>query len=575
MSRRIRTAALCLSLAALAASLLATAPTAGAVSPVCGGAPPPPPPDCYTAFGATGTGAGQFNDPLGVAVDQKGVVYVADSGNARIQKLAFTPVGGVITGSFLGEIGPTVPGGTNLVTPFGVAVDNPKVQTDDPNVYVADPGTGHVQKLAPDGSFLLDFGVFGNPIGIDVDATGHVYVTDNGTGKDIVAKFAPDGTLLNVYGKPGGGSGSGPGEFDNPQDVSIDPTGDIYVADGNNNRMQRLSPTGAFVSQTTGLSDPAGLHHALELTGPTTLVDRMWITARGSDQFFKLDETGAIIQTEGGTGTAVGEFTDPYGLAADCDGNVFVADSTNDRVQRLGDLNTPPCSPPDNTTSPQLAGQAQVGSGLALDPGDWTGSPDPRISYRWQRCSTDQAISCGDIAGERGPPGGLTYTVTDADRGFRLRAVVIGANVDGVVAEATDMTPRVPTVPINPLPPTPPPNPAPPRSGGSSSVPTKVTRTGLATFTVDCPPTGARTCQVFGDLVARGKKGFVTLASVSGEVPFDDSDGFRLALTKRGRSLLKQVSRKAVLRVSVDGVRLLTDQVRVTRKDIKQFRPGG
>jgi hypothetical protein len=571
VSRRLRTGALGLSLAAAVLSVLAITPSASAQSPVCGGTPPPPPPDCYTAFGASGNGPGQFDDPLGVAVDQKGVVYVADSGNSRIQKIAFSEVGGVITGSFIASIGPSIPGGgTNLSVPTGVAVDNPKLQTDDPNIYIADQD-GHVQKLGPGGSFKVDYGVFGNPVGVDVDAAGHVYVTDNANDKEIVAKFTNDGTLLNVYGKPGGGPGSGPGEFDNPQDIATDPAGDMYVADGDNNRMQKLSPTGAFISETTGLSDPAGLHHALELTGPTTLVDRMWITARGTDQFFKLDDTGAIIQTEGGAGTAVGEFMAPYGLAADCDGNVFVADSGNDRVQRLGDLNTPPCSPPENTVSPQLIGQPTVGSGLVLDEGTWTGSPDPRLSFRWQRCTTNQSGSCGDIAGERD----LDYVITDADRGFRLRAVVIGANVDGIVAESTDMTPPIPTVPITPLPPAPPPNPPAPRATGGNTVPTTVTRTGFATFTVDCPPTGARSCEVFGNLVARIKKGFVTLASVSGEVSFNDSEGFRLQLTKRGRSLLKRRKVKAILRVNVDDQRLLTERGRASRKNIKQFRPGG
>jgi sugar lactone lactonase YvrE len=558
--------------AAAVVAALAIAPAgAGAASPICGGTPPPPPPDCYTAFGSNGTGPNNFTDPLGLAVDQKGVVYVADSGNSRIEKIAFSNIGGVITGSFIGTIGPTVSGGTNLSTPFGVAVDNPKVQTDDPNIYVADPGPDKVQKLAPNGSLLLDFGVFGNPIGVDVDATGHVYVTDNATSKDIVAKFAPDGTLLNVFGKPGGGSGNGPGQFDNPQDVSTDPSGDIYVADGNNNRMQRLDPTGAFISQTTGLSDPAGLSQALELTGPTTLVHRTWITASGSNQFFKLDANGNIIQTEGGTGTAVGQFTDPYGLAVDCDGNVFVADASNDRVQRLGDLNTPPCTPPTNTRSPQIAGQPTVGSGLALDDGDWTGSPNPELTYRWQRCSSDKAASCGDIAGQRG----LTYTITNADRGFRIRAVVVGANVDGIVAEATDMTAQIPTQPITPLPPAPPPNP-PTTLGGSpnTSLPT-VTQTGFASFTVNCPVTGATSCNVLGDLVAQTKRGFITLASVTGQVPFSNSQSFTLQLTKRGRKLLARGLRaQAVLRVTVDNQQLLTVPLRVNRGTIKRIRSG-
>ncbi len=516
----------------------------------------------FSAFGTSGGGPGQMDDPLGVAVDQKGVVYVADSGNSRIDKFSNT-------GAFIGTVGPTIPGGTDLQVPTGVAVDNPANQGDDPNIYVADQN-GHVQKLSPTGSLLLDFGTFGNPVGVDVDAAGHVLVADDGSGKDIVAKFAPNGTLLNVYGKQGGGPGSGPGEFNDPLDIATDPAGDIYVADGGNDRMQHLDPTGAFVSQTTGLSDPAGLDHALELTGPTTLVDRLWITGRGSNQFFKLDDTGTIIETEGGPGTGLGQFSSPYGLAVDCDGNVFVADSSNDRIQRFGDADTPPCSPPDNTRSPELAGQPQPGSGLALDPGDWTGSPTPRLSYRWQRCQSGDPLSCGDIAGQRG----LTYTVTNADRGFRLRVVVIGANVDGIVAEATDMTPPIPTVPITPLPPAPPnPPPIPPAPPAPS--PPTVDRMGFSSFTVSCPLSGQISCEVLGQVRGRSGRRAVTLAAVSGAVRFNESGSFRLRLTKLGRRLAKHgYSAKAVFRVLVDGDQIFRSGLRFNRAAARRIGGG-
>lgn len=517
----------------------------------------------FSAFGTTGDGDGQFDDPLGVAVDQKGVVYVADSGNSRIEKFSNT-------GTFIGSIGPNVPGGTNLQVPVGVAVDNPTNQTDDPNIYVAD-ADGHVQKLSPTGTLLHDFGAFALPVGIDVDATGHVLVADNGPSQQIVAKFAPDGTLLNVYGKQGGGPGSGPGEFNDPLDIATDPAGDIYVADSNNNRMQHLAPTGAFVSQTTGLSGAAGLDHALELTGPTTLVDRVWVTARGSNQFFKLDDTGAIVETEGGSGAGLGQFNAPYGLAVDCDGNVFVADSANNRIQRFGDTDTPPCTPPDNTSSPALAGQPQVGSGLALDPGTWTGSPTPRLSYRWQRCTSGDPASCGDIAGQRG----LTYTVTDADRGFRIRAAVVGANVDGIIAEPTDMTPPIPTVPITPLPPAPP-NPPPTPPAPPAPSPPTVDRTGFSTFTVGCPLTGQISCEVLGQVRGRSGKRTVTLAAVSGEVRFNESGAFKLRLTKRGRQLAKQgYHSKAVFRVLVDGNQIFQAGLRFNRAAARRIGGGG
>ena len=539
---------------------------AAAASPACPGGIPvaPPNPPCFIAFGSPGSGAAQLLNPRAVAVDQKGFVYVADSGNSRIQK--FTNLG-----AHVGSLGPSIPGGTNLSTPTGVAVDDPPSPADDPNIYVAD-ANGHVQKLSPTGAFLKDFGTFGQPVGVDVDDVGHVLVTDIGTGKHILATFTPDGTLLNVFGVPGGGPGSGPGQFNTPRDVATDPTGDLYVADAGNNRMQRLAPTGAFLSQTTGLTGAAGLDHAIELvTG--NLVDRLWVTAPGLNQFFKLDSTGTIIQTEGGAGAAVGQFSGPYGLSVDCDGNVFVSDPGNGRVQRLGDSDVPPCSPPGNSVSPSISGQAQAGSMLTLNPGTWTGSPTPALSFRWQRCASLDPASCGDIAGQRN----ATYQVTDADRGFRLRAVVVGANTDGTTAEATDMTAVVPPVQIAPLPPSPPGNPPPTlQAPPAQPVLPAVTRTGIGTFTVSCPVSSGFFCEVSASLTAKSRGKLRTLASTEGSVNFNQTQPFALQLTKVGRNLLKAGLRgSGVFQVTVDETQVFTANVRLGRNLIKRLGVSG
>jgi hypothetical protein len=428
-----------------------------------------------------------------------------------------------------------------------------------PDIFVATEGNQKVLRLNSDGVQLTDYGVFANPTSVEVDEANHVWVTDSTD--DILVKFALDGTQLAVYGKPGGGPGNLPGEFNNPLDVATDPPGDTFVADNLNSRVQKLDPFGSQIWQITGagVGQPAG--YDFDLTG------QGWVTDNLNDVFSERNPDGTIDGAPiGGPGTGLGQFDGPFGIAVDCVLNVFVVDTGNNRVQRYGTVQQPPCVAPFNTRSPALAGQPQVGSGLALDPGTWTGTPTPALSYRWQRCTSTSASSCGDITGERG----LTYAVTEADRGFRLRAVSIASNTEGTVAEPTDMTPVIPLVPITPLPPTPP-NP-PPTPPSPNTAPATVERLGFARFRVDCPVTGRVSCEVRGSVIGGGAPGLATLAVAGGAVPYDTSRVFKLRPTKRARSLVAGgYDESGILRVVVDGQRRFSGRMRINRGTLKRF----
>lgn len=194
--------------------------------------------------GSAGTKkAPQFTDPEGVAVDGQGNVYVADTGNHRVQKLSKT-------GKRLAVWGRKGSGGANGQAPLfnlptAVAVDAQN------NVYVTDTENDRVQKLSPQGKRLAAWGTtgtggsngqapqFSNPQGIAVDAAGTIVVADSGNNR--IQVLGTNGKRIAAAGTQGsGGSAGGAPQFDYPSGVAIDAAGTIFVADSTNCRIVKL-----------------------------------------------------------------------------------------------------------------------------------------------------------------------------------------------------------------------------------------------------------------------------------------------------------------------------------------------
>jgi sugar lactone lactonase YvrE len=208
-----------------------------------------------STFGGYGQGA--------IAFDASGNFYVVDTGNYRIQK--FGPDRRFLTA--WGEKGKEH-GQFYGVT--DIAVDRQD------RVYVIDAGRGDFPGEAPaiqvfdtDGRFLAAWGDHGSepgqlidPIGLDIDANGDVWVADLGNNR--VQQFTPDGTFLTAWGE----SGSKEGQFYNPTDVAVDAHGRIWVSDWSNHRVQVFAPDGTFV---TAWGDE-GKFSERPMLGPNSLV---------------------------------------------------------------------------------------------------------------------------------------------------------------------------------------------------------------------------------------------------------------------------------------------------------------
>ncbi|MGO0059996.1 Ig-like domain-containing protein [Brevibacillus fluminis] len=292
--------------------------------------------------GDAGSGLGEFNQPSGVAVDSSGNVYVADSGNHRIQKLTASTNTWNEWGKADGYAGN---GLGEFASPSGVAVDSSG------NVYVADYGNHRIQKLTistntwsewgkADGYAGSDLGEFTKPFGVAVDSSGNVYVTDSGNHR--IQKLTISTSAWSEWKTSDGGPGSGLGEFHTPAGVAVDRSGNLYVADYGNHRIQKLTAAENIWSQwcaTTIVSGsllgefnvPSGV--AVDSSGNMYVVDainnRIQKLSGSTNTWSEWKKIG------GGAGSDLGEFSMPFGVAVDSSGNVYVADYGNNRIQKL------------------------------------------------------------------------------------------------------------------------------------------------------------------------------------------------------------------------------------------------
>jgi mucin-19 len=245
-------------------------------------------------------GVERFYTPNGLTVDSVGNVYVADQANQRIRKI--TPAGLISTVAGNGTTTFADGTGTNATfnQPTGVAIDSSG------NIYVADRSNNRIRKITSAGVVTTFAGssagsangtgtnaTFNAPRGVTVDSEGNVYVADGGN--NCIRKITPEGVVTTLAGGTSGSlNGTGTNaRFWNPQGVAVDSSGNIYVADRSNNRIRKITSAGVV----------------------TTLA-------------------GNTVGYQDGTGTNA-LFNQPYGITVDSAGTVYVADTLNYRIRKI------------------------------------------------------------------------------------------------------------------------------------------------------------------------------------------------------------------------------------------------
>jgi sugar lactone lactonase YvrE len=281
-----------------------------------------------SALGSLGTGNMQFNHPADATVDNEGNIWVVDSANNRVQKLDALK-------GYVAQFGSAGSGDGQLNAPSGIAHDA------EGNLWVVDTGNNRVQKFNEKGEYLAQFGSYGTgpgqfkaPAAIAVhQESGAIFVGDRGNHR--IQRFTKDGAY---YGQSGA-FGSGDGWYISPNGIAIGgPAGgfgySLLVADGGNNRVQRLTPTGAFLGKFGSSGSGAG-----QLDRPGAVeVDSMgnvWVGDQNNSRVQKFTQNGELLTQFGSSGSGAGQFSLswPMGIAIDSKGTLLVTDTQNNRIQ--------------------------------------------------------------------------------------------------------------------------------------------------------------------------------------------------------------------------------------------------
>ncbi len=392
----------------------------------------------YGSADGTGSGA-RFYYPAGVAADNAGNLYIADTDNHTIREIV-AATGAVNTLAGLAGVSGSADGtgsAARFNSPSGVAVDGSG------NVYVADTLNNTVREVTPSGVVSTLAGtpgssgsmdgtgaaaLFNGPQGLAIDSAGILYVADtnNDTIRKVVLTTGGVTTIAGLAGSSGSADGLGSAaRFNAPLDVAVDTAGNLYVADADNDTIREILPSGQ-VSTLAGLAGNSGAADgtgsaarfnspsavAVDLSGNVYVADtdnftiRMLVPVTG--QVSTLAGLAGTSGSADGAGSAALFFA-PAGIAVDSSGNLYIADTDNDTI-RLGLLAAAPAiqAQPQSQTVP-------TGSSALFSV---TATGHPALTYQWYfngaAISGATASSYSLASAQSGNAGSYTVTVTNA-----------------------------------------------------------------------------------------------------------------------------------------------------------------
>lgn len=320
-------------------------------------------------FGTNGSGDGEFDFPKDVVILGDGKIVVTSQNSQKVQIFNSS-------GAFVSSFGVLGTDQDEFEQPQYLAKDSSN------NIYVTDTSLKSIQKFSSTGTFISTIrnsstanGKFTRPEDIAYDSVGNLYVLDNGSTEARVQKFTNSGTYIStvltqvdlgnsvyhmrisddlIYTSHGygvkvwnldgtlnfefGAPGTGDGEFDQARGIGVDSSGNIYVSDYFNNRVQKFDSAGNFILSFGAQGSGDG-----EFNGPETVfisdTNEIYVA---SEQRVQVFNTLGVFQKEiSSSGEDLDQFaTRVGGMAIDIDGNLHVAEIDRNRVMVFDNTDT-------------------------------------------------------------------------------------------------------------------------------------------------------------------------------------------------------------------------------------------
>ncbi len=346
----------------------------------------------------------QLSGLQGIAVDSNGNLYISDRVGSRIRRISplgiITTIAGTGTNGYSGDNGPA--GSAQLYNPYGIAVDGSG------NLYIADSNNFRIRMISTSGTITtvagsgaVGFAGDGGPatkalvdgvFSVASDAAGNLYFTDTFNSRvrlvstvGIIATVAGSGLM----GNGGDGRLATAAQLNQPFGVAVDGSGNLYIADRNNNKIRKVS--GGIIATLAGngslsysgdggaaitaqFNQPCGV--AVDASGNIYIADTNNSAVRVVSNGVQVATIAGneIAGFSGDGGQAIGaQLNGPFGLAVDAAGNLYIADTGNSRVRKVtpgGIITTVAGGGSANPDDGGLATSAQlsVPRGIAVDP---------------------------------------------------------------------------------------------------------------------------------------------------------------------------------------------------------------
>jgi uncharacterized protein (TIGR03437 family) len=414
-------------------------------------------------FGGDGEPAtsAQLSLPEAVVVDSAGNLYIADTFNVRIRKVTTAGTISTVAGTgTLGFNGDNIPATTaELRLPDGVAVDSFG------NVFIADETNNRIRKVTLAGtiSTVAGTGTAGfngdgqatsselfQPAGIAVDSGGNLFIADNGNNR--IRKLTPAGAISTVAGDgtpgyKGDGLLATSAELNQPSGVAVDSNNNLYIADLANNVVRKVTSAG-IISTVAG----TGSFGSGGDNGPATsaqlfmpwgvAVDgagNLFIADWGNNRIRKVTSAGTISTVAGngtvgftgdGLSAVSAELAAPEAVAVDAVGDVFIADTNNNRIRKLTPASV---QQPSLTVSKSHSGaftQGQTGAAYTITAGNAAASSGPTSGTVTVAENPPTGLTVVSMAGTGWNCSGSTCTRSDAlSPGLSYPAIMVTVNV--------------------------------------------------------------------------------------------------------------------------------------------------